>query len=236
MGYRGQVMKSIFQVLLLSLAATLCGCNTESPQGKIESNSHDVDHASAVRKRGLLQQRIASPGGKFFVYVMDTPEVEVDTGGGGVPATELWIRENSSGKETKLIRGRYNRDPKKTIAGIHDPCFSPDEKEVFFTSAAYATSDTVQRVNISTKDVKYVSDGSLLSIVPSGKYKGLCLVYRSLIKFEAQGETLGRDSYLWLVSPTRGPLVEIGRTGSVEEKDFLKQIDKEMRYTDGQQE
>jgi len=152
-----------------------------------------------------------SPDGKYLVWVKDTPNEMVSTGCGGTPATELWIQEMPNGRPRLLIRGHEDSKIEKTVAGIHDPCFSSDQKRIYFLSAAWATSDSVQCIDLSSGKVRFVIDGFSVEEIVQGKFKGKLLVVRALIKFDKNGESLGRDDYLWLVKADGTPIREIGR-------------------------
>lgn len=144
------------------------------------------------------------------VRVEETPGIMVATGTGDVEATELWVdRENRS---TCLVQGHDAADPKDIIAGITSPLISPDGKDVYFVSEAWATSGSVQKVDIETKKVTFIIDGNSVGIIRSGENKVMLLVERALIKTDAAGESLGRDIYLWLVSPDGTSRREIGPT------------------------
>ena len=119
-------------------------------------------------------------------------------------------------RETKrcelVLRGRYDDDLMKTIACINHPVFSLDQKSIYYVSAAFATSGAIHRVDLKTKEDVFVIDGGSVDVIPDGKYKGLLLVDRALIKFDQNGETMGRNDYLWLVFADGKPFFEIGQS------------------------
>jgi hypothetical protein len=65
-----------------------------------------------------------------------------------------------------------------------------------------------------------VTDGITLEVVPKGKYRGFLLVDRALMKFDKNGDSLGRDVYLWLVSPDGKPIKEIGHAAGKAASNF----------------
>jgi hypothetical protein len=123
------------------------------------------------------------------------------------------IRE-PKGQPVLLVRGRANADITKTIADIRRPCFSLDGRLLYFVSGAWATSGSSQCVDICTGKVKFISDGNSVAVVRRGPHAGKLLVSRSLIKMNKNGESLGRDSYAWLVTADGLPVIEIGPDGS----------------------
>ena len=159
-------------------------------------------------------------GSQLEAYVVPTPDVMVGTGCGDLQATELWVLNRETKQREFVLRGRGDADIEKIIADISDPVFSLDWKSIYFASAAWAVSGSIQKVDLKTKQVVFIIDGNSVDMIPRGKHKGMLLVDRALIKFGKAGESLGRDSYLWLVSANGKPLFEIGLSGGPEDIKF----------------
>ena len=64
--------------------------------------------------------------------------------------------------------------------------------------------------------------GSEPTLSHDGKHAGYLLVVRGLIKYDRNGESLGRDGYLWLVSPTGRRNREIGQSEDATATEFRK--------------
>ncbi len=167
-------------------------------------------------------QECRSTDGQCVAWVQDTPAQLVSTGCGDSNATELWVIRERKGQPVLLVRGRANADITKTIADIRRPCFSLDGRLLYFVSAAWATSGSIQCVEICTGKVKFISDGNSVEVVRRGPHAGKLLVSRSLIKMNKNGESLGRDSYAWLVSGGGRPIAEIGLDGSQRVEEFRR--------------
>jgi dipeptidyl aminopeptidase/acylaminoacyl peptidase len=164
-----------------------------------------------------------SPDGNRILFVRDTPDRTVSTGAGDVAAGELWLATVATGKAELLAQGKEDPAIEKTLAGFESPCFSPDSRFVYFMSAAWATSGSIQKLSLETKQVRFMTDGNSLAVIPSGKYQGHLLVDRAVIKFDNKGESLGRDLYLWLVSPEGKLLREIGQSEGKAASRFRKE-------------
>lgn len=153
---------------------------------------------------------------KPVISVRETPDVMVSTGLGDVQASELWLTTPDKNTSELIIRGREDPDLRKTIAHITNPALSADNRFIYFLSEAWATSDSLQKVEIATKKVSFVIDACGFEIIKAGVFEGLLLVNRALI------EDNGRDSYLWLVSPDGKPLMQIGQFDSAASHEFRK--------------
>jgi hypothetical protein len=160
--------------------------------------------------------------GKSIAFVRDTQGVLVDAGAGDVNATELWLLNLDTKQAELLIKGKDDPQVEKILAGFDSPRFSPDSRFIYFKSAAWVTSDSIQKISLDTKEVRFMIDGVTLEVIPKGKYSGFLLVDRALIKFDKNGDSLGRDVYLWLVSPDGKPIKEIGQAEDKAASNFRK--------------
>ena len=145
-------------------------------------------------------------GPEWVISVRETPDAMVWTGSGQCQASELCLINPKTNRSELLVRGREDPDITKTIASIASPAFSTDRRFVYFVSEAWATSGSIQRVEIATKKVSFLIDGCALEVIKSGIFEGFLLVDRYLI------EDNGRDSYVWLVSPDGKPRMQIGQS------------------------
>jgi hypothetical protein len=165
-------------------------------------------------------------GETYAVWVKDTPTQLVEAGWGECPATELWVKKEPNGEPELLVKGRYDPDIKKTIAGISNPRFSVDRKLIYFVSEAWATSGSIQCVAIDGGALNFVIDGNSVDVIERGRYAGKLLVERALIKSDKNGETLGRQLYLWLVDADGRPIKEIGLADEKTSIEFRKSCGK----------
>lgn len=164
-----------------------------------------------------------APDEKTVAYVRDTPDVLVGAGSGDINATELWVMRVDTGRAELLVRGKEEGGIEKTLAGMRSLSFSPDGQRIYFLSSAWATSDSVQMVSLVTKEVRFLIDGVSLRVIAKGIYRGFLLVDRALIKFDKNGDSLGRDVYLWLVTPEGKPVREIGHADGKAAREFRQQ-------------
>ncbi len=163
-----------------------------------------------------------SHDGTHVVFVRDTPGVTVDTGSGGCNATELCLIDVAARKTEVLVKGRADDDMKKVLAAMSAPCFSLDDKTIYFNSAAWAVSNSVQRLEIASKEVRFITDGDSVVVVPKGKHAGSLLISRALIKHDKHGESLGRRSYLWIYAADGKGGKEVNDKEDYSAEDFLK--------------
>ena len=87
-------------------------------------------------------QHIMAPGGKVSYYIVSSD----GTGSGSSGLTAIVSRENDTNKV--LLQEAPNSDPEKNLSGFYNLHLSPDAKELFFNSEAWATAGAVHSLNI----------------------------------------------------------------------------------------
>jgi Tol biopolymer transport system component len=135
-------------------------------------------------------ERNLSPDGRFVTYVRPTQGRLIDTAYGEIEATELWISRVDGSEARMLVRDVYSDSPKKTIAGIGWPQFSPNGRRIYFMSIAWVTSDAVHVIDLESGHEHYLCDGNSLEVIPRGKYAGDLIVSQHRY-------FLGGGSYDW---------------------------------------
>jgi hypothetical protein len=178
--------------------------------------------AIAIICAGIWARTPAAPDWKPFV--LPTPDILISTGLGNVEATELWVENPATGEINLLIRGKADDDMRRVVAGICDPRVSPDGAFIYFNSAAWATSAAVHRISIHSREHAFVIDGEACGFVASGPWKDALFVIRAIIKHDANGESLGRDSYLWVIPTDGRASFEVGADKSPESDAFVRQF------------
>jgi len=186
---------------------------------------NERDEMVQMTASGLDSEAVLSPDGKFIAFVRDTPGVLVTAGVGDINATELWLLNVSTRKAELLVRGKSGPEMEKTIAGIASPRFSLDGRTIYFLSFAWVTSGSIQMVSVKTKKLRFITDGVALDVIyKAGEYRGFLLIDRALIKSDSNGNSLGRDVYLWLYSPDGKPVREIGQTDGEAAEKFRAEV------------
>ena len=205
--------------LLFSLLMVACSCADTRAQVVSEKGGKlFLTEASGQTRELTSTGRDAEPSLSHdrsrVVFVRGTPGQTINTGAGDVEAKEIWVIDRAGENPQLLVRGRADDDLKKVLAGLSRPQFSPDDRQVFFLSSAYATSDAVHAVTLGTKETAFISDGNSLTVVPSGRYRGYLLVSKH--KYRRTGSY---DDY-WLLTARGREVRRIG--GENAYRQFLK--------------
>jgi Tol biopolymer transport system component len=163
-----------FFLLLTSLAFLTVSAYGQSVHEK-SGNIYFTDSAGReiqLTSSGCDSSPSLSPNGRLIVFVRTTPYEKIDAGAGEVDHTELWIMNLGTKKAERLLGSKDAADPKDILVGFAVPQFSNNSKEIYFMSAAWATSSAVHRLDLQTKSEKFISSGNSLKVIRTGKFKG----------------------------------------------------------------
>lgn len=158
----------------------------DSGQGKIRQLSNS----------GKDSQPALSPDGKQVVFVRDAGNEE----------TELWLMDISGSNARAIVLNHEDQDVKKNLTEINNPLFALDGKAVYFQTFAWATSNAIHIIDLSSNKQHFVTDGNSLELVPSGKYKAYLIVSKHKYYKDKDGSY---DDY-WLVSPKGKEIKSLG--------------------------
>lgn len=139
-----------------------------------------------------------SPDKHFVAYVQAASGAKISTGQDDVDPNQVWLLDTVTLKTTRLVVSRPSDDMKQVLGGLSHPVFSANGQQVFFLSSAWATSDAVHAVDLRTRTVRFVCDGSTLSVLRTGRYRGDLVVNKHKYRPNAGGAY----DFDWLVSPS----------------------------------
>lgn len=139
---------------------------------------------------GKDSMAVLSPDDKQVVFVRDDA---------------LWLMDVSGNNAHAIVVSAENDDVKQHLTDLNNPRFSLDGKAVYFLSAAWAISNAVHVVDLTTHKQHFVTDGNSLELVPTGKYKGYLIVSKH--KYHQGG---GSYEDFWLVSPKGKAIKSLG--------------------------
>ncbi len=176
---------------------------------------------------------VFSPDETKMVFLREAPEK--------IFKIDIWLYDIKNDKKTELLKGKenddyenYKRKESNKRAMIHDMTFLPDDNQnIYFMSRGWFTSDAIHRLNISTKELEFVTSGNSVKPIQSGKYKGNLLVSKHRYPNCARG---AYDPY-FVVSPKGKELLAVSskedfykgdyfNTTQAQREDFKKDVEK----------
>lgn len=135
---------------------------------------------------GKDSQASLSPDGKQIVFIREMANKN----------TELWLMDVTGQNARSVVQTHEHEDVKQNLSELNNPLFSLDGKSVYFLSAAWATSNAVHQLDLTSNKQRFITDGNSLELVPAGKYRGYLIV--SQHRYHKNG---GSYEAFWLISP-----------------------------------
>ena len=196
------ILSVILQFATIPIQSTSAG-TVSSVQGNIVY-ANDANVVMQLTNNGKDTDPELSPDGKQIVFVRDTPGIQADTPQGRLDVDELWLIGADGSNAHRVLRGHADDEPRRSVAGIGSPSFSPDGRVVYFMSAGWVTSSGIHAIGVDGGALHFVTDGNSLEVIRSGKYRGYLIVNKH--DYNDQG---AYDAF-WLVSPSGQKIQNIG--------------------------
>lgn len=157
-----------------------------------------------VTKSGRDSDPALSPDGQRIVFARATPERKVSTGSGD-ETSELWLVQADGTKPLRILEPRAAENMEQVLAKISRPQFSADGRRIFFETTAYATSQAVHMLDLTTRKEHFVCAGDDLEVLRSGKYRDHLLVQQH--RYFIGG---GSYDWYWLLRPNGKEVGPVG--------------------------
>ncbi len=158
---------------------------------------HYGGHRKTYRMVQGIYDLVLSPNGRQAIYIMVKPYYPHSVNMTDATPNSLWLLDAATGKNTQIAATPFSSNNKEDIAGIQIPVFSNDGTQLYFSSAGINSTDTIHAVDLATRLVRYVCDGSSLRVIGSGPYRDDLVIYEQVLYPDGTLEP-GRN---WLVSP-----------------------------------
>ncbi len=160
-------MRKILIVFVLLFAIAIV--NAQDTQRGKEKNAK----IAKLTQDAKLTDLIESIDGKWIVFVKKSnytvPSNCFYFFTKGEQANEIWIVNTGEMTKKLLVAPHFScGDVSKVILDPHSLQFSPDSKTLYFETSAWVTSGAVHAVNVDGNHLRFVTDGSELSVVQSG--------------------------------------------------------------------
>lgn len=197
-------------VLAASLAAMPARAQSVTLQdGNVFYRASASEAPRQLTRAGLDRDAVLSPDGRTIAFVRGTPGDSVEVVAGPEEATSLWTMGVDGAGARMHVTGRTAEVAGQMLASLKALRFSPDGRRIYFLSRAWATSDAVHVLDLSTGSERFLVAGNSLDVVPSGEYAGFLVV--SQHRYFLAG---GSYDWYWLFSPDGEEVDPIGEDES----------------------
>ncbi|MDD2775153.1 MAG: hypothetical protein PHU06_04280 [Gallionella sp.] len=150
---------------------------------------------------------VLSPDGKRVAYVRLYQDPKRQFGDPDEKC-ELWLTDIEGKSPQLLLQNKGETGPvEERLAYFNHLKFTPDGKSLYFLSAAWATSNAVHLIDLTTKQEHFVTAGNSLDLITKGKYAGYLVL--SLHKYYQRS---GSYDHYWLVTPDGREIKVVAKT------------------------
>ncbi|MEY2928132.1 MAG: hypothetical protein RL367_2609 [Pseudomonadota bacterium] len=98
--------------------------------------------------------------------------------GMGTSRTSLWIADIATRTSRQLLASTPADAMTENLSAMSKPQFSPDGSFVYVMAEAWQTSNAIHQVNVKTGQHRFFTDGDLMFILTSGRFRGSLLVMK----------------------------------------------------------
>lgn len=154
---------------------------------------------------GIDHHTSLSPDGRWIAFTKRSKNIIPDACAFSSTKTDyanqLWIYDLKLMKKRLLVVDNFACDhPTKVIIDPSDLQFSPDSKTLYFETSAWATSGALHAIDITGKNLRFVTDCNEYRVVMHGRYKGDIVATQH--RYHFKGNTpLGSYDWEWLFTP-----------------------------------
>jgi dipeptidyl aminopeptidase/acylaminoacyl peptidase len=209
-------MKRLIPIAICLILSTSAFAQTVSVKDGNIQFADKSGETSPVTTGGRDSEPNLSPDGKLVAFVRASDR-KVPTGAGEDSASEIWIVGSDGKNGRKIVEPKTADKTENILALLTAPQFSSDGKSVFFETTAWATSDAIHVVDVSTKKEHFVCDGSALEVIREGEYRDHLLVTKH--KYFVGG---GSYDWVWLVKADGKEVGPVGEDASNFKDLYLK--------------
>ena len=180
-----------------------------------DSNGHSIK----ITQTNKDSSPVLSPNKKLIAFIRKSNKIipescDIDVKYG----SEIWLYDLSTKKEKRLVKNNFECDkPKKQIVDPRDLLFSPDNKTLYFMTAAWTTSGAVHGVYVDNSKERFIIDGNGIEIVLKGDYSGYLIVNQH--RYFIGG---GSYDWYWLVNPNGKEEGPIGEEVTQDQMNFIE--------------
>lgn len=188
----------------LTFCLSTMAASVEAIDGNIVLIDKD-NHRHQITATGKDAEPRLSPDGQTIVFVRVTPITTPVEEGEVTVTTELRTINKNSSQESLLLKESLSNEPDNNLQLFSSPEFSPSGDAVYFMTKAWATSGAIHKVDLASKNTRFISAGNSLEVIPSGEDVGKLIVQKH--KYFAAG---GTYDFYWLLTHDGKELSPVG--------------------------
>jgi dipeptidyl aminopeptidase/acylaminoacyl peptidase len=130
----------------------------------------------------------------------------------------IWLSDISGKEVRRILSTHHDEVPEKTLTQFNNWIFSADGKQLYFLTAAWAVSNAMHVLDLTSGKEHFVTDANDVLIIPKGKYANHLVVSKHKY-FKREGSY----DYYWLITPKGKEIKMVGKDKEQAERFIRKQ-------------
>jgi hypothetical protein len=195
-------MRLCFLILIVLFAGVASAASVREQSGNI----YYVGEDEVPRQLTSLHtdtNPILAPDGQKIAFLRAKPKRDAST---PEQEHEIWWTETSGKNAQRLLEPKPRDAPENNLSEFNSLVFSTDGNMLYFLSAAWATSNALHVLNLSTGKEHFITDADDVLVMGKGKFATHLIVMKH--KYFKQG---GSFNYYWLMTPKGKEIKMVGK-------------------------
>ncbi len=223
MAKKGDFVKRYLLLFTLLLSATTNAASVREQEGNI-FHVGDDGVSWQLTSAHADSNPLLSPDGQKVVYLKKKPNKPLTEDDQKYELWELWLSDIYGKDAHRLLEARPDDDPKKNLTYFNSLAFSPDSKQLYILTTAWATSNALHVLDLASGKEHFITDADDVLVISKGRYANHLVVMKH--KYFKQG---GSYDYYWLITPQGKELKMVGEDKPQAERFIRRQQGKGLK-------
>lgn len=218
-------MKRYLLLFTLLLSATTNAASVREQDGNIFYVGDD-GVARQLTSAHADSTPVLSPDGQKMVYLKRKPDKSLaeDAQEEFEEFRELWLSDSSGKDAHRILETRPDDDPEKNLTYFNSMKFSPDSKQLYFLTKAWATSNALHVLDLASGKEHFITDTDSVLVINKGRYANHLVVMKH--KYFKRS---GSYDYYWLITPQGKEIKKAGEDKEQAERFIRRQQGKAQK-------
>jgi hypothetical protein len=201
----GDSVKRYLLLFTLLLSATTIATSVREQEGNIFYVGDDGASRQLTSTHANTDP-LLTPDGQKVVYLKNPPNKPLTEDEQKYELWELWLSDISGKDAHRILEARPDDDPEKNLSYFNSLTFSPDSKQLYILTKAWATSNALHVLDLARGKEHFITGTDDVLVISKGRYANHLVVMKH--KYFKQG---GSYDYYRLITLQGKEIKKSGR-------------------------